>query len=65
MCIMHYAPCLQKAKKKFVENVGGVDGPPTCKDVATYLVDIVYLKLFVLERCNLQKKIVMVDVDHS
>jgi hypothetical protein len=36
---MHYAPCLQKAKKKFVENVGGVDGPPTCKDVATYLVD--------------------------
>jgi hypothetical protein len=51
---MHHA--YKRPKKKIVENVGGVDGPPTCKDVATYLVDIVYLKLFVLERCNLQKK---------
>jgi hypothetical protein len=34
-------------KKKIVENVGGVDGPPTCENVATYLVDIVHPMLFV------------------
>jgi hypothetical protein len=31
-----------KGKLFFVENLGGVDGPPTCKDMTTYLIDIVY-----------------------
>jgi hypothetical protein len=44
---MHYAPCLQQMELFFVENVGGVDGPPTCENVTKYLVDIVHPKLFV------------------
>jgi hypothetical protein len=65
MCTMYYAPCLQKMKLFFVENIGGVDGPPTWEDVAAYLVRIVHPKLFVQWKVQLAKKVVMVDVDHS